>query len=137
MNEEKIVKINDIEISKSTGFKNLQFETSRYSDGLNTIRGFGDMLNEQNLNNIDTVSIDFILNDYELKDLAYIYCLFKANGILPVENEYLLKKIKSTYEEGKTSEEISKDVFKKENISVDDSYLEYLEHIALNKDYAA
>lgn len=27
--------------------------------------------------------------------------------------------------------------FKKENISVDDSYLEYLEHIALNKDYAA
>ena len=117
MNEEKIVKINDIEISKSTGFKNLQFETSRYSDGLNTIRGFGDMLNEQNLNIIDTVSIDFVLNYYELRELAYIYCLFKANGILPIENEYLLKKIKSTYEEGKTSEEIKKDIFIKENIS--------------------
>ena len=94
MNEEKIVKINGIEISKSTGFKNLQFETSRYSDGLNTIRGFGSMLNEQNLSVVDTVSIDFVLNYYELEELAHIYNLFKANGILPIENEYLLNKIK-------------------------------------------
>lgn len=120
MKEEKIVKINGIEVSKSTGFKNLQFETSRYSDGLNTIRGFGSILNEQNLNTIDTVSMDFILNYYELNNLAYIYNLFKANGVLPIESEYLLKKIKSTYTKGKTKEEINKnknDLYLKDDIS--------------------
>lgn len=116
MNEEKIVKINNIQISK-TGFKNLQFETSRTSERLEILRGFGGLMKEKNLNIIDTVSMDFVLNYYELKELAYIYCLFKANGILPIENEYFLKKIKSTYEKGKSEEEITKDPFIKENIS--------------------
>lgn len=114
--KEREVKINGIQISK-TGFKNLQFEAARYSDGLDTIRGFGKVLNEQNLTTIDTVSMDFVLNHYELKELANIYCLFKANGILPIENEYLLNKIKSTYEKGKTDEEIKKDVFIKKDIT--------------------
>lgn len=132
MNEEKIVKINGIKIS-DTGFKNLQFETSRYSDGLNTIRGFGDMLNEQNLTSIDTVSIDFVLNYYELRELAYVYCLFKSNGILPIENEYLLKKIRSTYEKGKNSEEIKKDVFIKKDISHLICFLQRLSVTSLEK----
>lgn len=132
MSEEKIVKINGIQISK-TGFKNLQFETSRTSDRLETIRGFGGLMRERNLNVIDTVSMDFVLNYYELKELAYIYCLFKANGILPLENEYFLKKIKSTYEEGKTEEEIRKDPFIKENVSHLICFLEKLSLTSIDR----
>lgn len=136
MNEEKIVKINGIEISKSTGFKNLQFETSRYSDGLNTIRGFGSMLNESNLNVVDTVSIDFVLNYYELEELAHVYNLFKANGILPIENEYLLKKIKSTYTKGKFDQDKDygkNDYYLKSNISHFICFLQRLSITSLEK----
>lgn len=116
MHEEKIVEINGIKIS-NTGFKNLQFETTRTSDKIHTIRGFGGTMREENLNIIDTVSMDFILNYYELENLAFIYCLFKANGILPIKNDYLLDKIKSSYQRGKTEEEIKKDGFLKKDIT--------------------
>lgn len=96
---ERIIKFNGIQLSK-TGFKDLKFETSRYSDSLNTIRGFGAQMNESNLSVVDTISVDFILKTDELADLAYIYCMFKAIGVLPIENEYLINKVSDTLSRG-------------------------------------
>lgn len=96
---ERIIKFNGIQLSK-TGFKDLKFETSRYSDSLNTIRGFGAQMNESNLSVVDTISVDFILKTDELADLAYIYCMFKAIGVLPIENEYLINKVSDTLSGG-------------------------------------
>lgn len=101
--EERIIKFNGVQLSK-TGFKDLRFETSRFSDSLNTIRGFGSQMNESNLSVVDTISVDFILKTDELKDLAFIYSMFKAIGILPVENEYLIKKISDTLSGGNSTE---------------------------------
>lgn len=100
--KERIIKFNGVQLSK-TGFKDLRFETSRYSDSLNTIRGFGAQMNESNLSVVDTISIDFILKTDELSDLAYIYCMFKAIGVLPIENEYLIEKVADTLSEGNTT----------------------------------
>ena len=93
---EKLVKFNGIPLSPKTGFRNIIFDTSRYSTGVSTIRGFGETLAEQNLSNIETVNIHFVLKAEELANLAYIYSLFRALGALAVENEYLLKKLGSS-----------------------------------------
>ena len=116
MSEERKVKINGIPISNA-GFTNLQFETSKSSNSVNTIRGFGSLFKEENLNIIQTISIDFDLKVNELKNLAYIYTLFKACGILPIENEYLLNKVGSTYTQSKNKKQLEKDDFSKSNIS--------------------
>lgn len=116
MSEERKVKINGIPISNA-GFTNLQFETSKSSNSVNTIRGFGSLFKEENLNIIQTVSMDFDLKSNELENLAYIYTLFKACGILPIENEYLLNKVGSTYTQSKNKKQLEKDDFSKSNIS--------------------
>lgn len=100
--EERIVKFNGIALSNS-GFKDLKFETSRYSDSLNTIRGFGAQMNESNLSVVDTISIDFILKTDELNNLAIIYNMFKAIGVLPIENYYLTEKISDTLSGGNST----------------------------------
>ena len=105
---EKIVKINNIEISK-TGFTNLQFETSKSSNSLNSIRGFGSIFKDENLNVIQTISMEFNLKADELRNLALIYSMFKACGILPIENEYLLKKISGSYNFTKNLKDQKKD----------------------------
>lgn len=99
LHREKIIKFNGIQLS-NTGFKDLKFETSRYSDSLNTIRGFGTQMNESNLSVVETISVDFILKTNELRELAIIYNMFKAIGVLPIENDYLIKKIADTLSGG-------------------------------------
>lgn len=92
---EKYVKINGIQISNN-GFKNLSFETSKFSNSISAIRGFGTTLDENNLNIIDTLSLEFYVDVRELDNFAYIYSLFKAYGALPIENDYILNKLKSS-----------------------------------------
>lgn len=91
---ERIVTIAGIPVSATTGFKNLIFETSRYAQGVETIRGFGETLDERQLNSIENMQVEFILKTDELFNLAYIYCLFRAHGALPLENKYILNKLK-------------------------------------------
>ncbi|KYL05345.1 peptidoglycan DD-metalloendopeptidase family protein [Fusobacterium necrophorum] len=99
---ERIVTIAGIPVSATTGFKNLIFETSRYAQGVATIRGFGETLDERQLNSIENMQVEFILKTDELFNLAYIYCLFRAHGALPLENKYILQKLKTTITGGKT-----------------------------------
>ncbi|EHO19557.1 hypothetical protein HMPREF9466_01488 [Fusobacterium necrophorum subsp. funduliforme 1_1_36S] len=57
------------------------------------------------------MQVEFILKTDELFNLAYIYCLFRAHGALPLENKYILNKLKTTITSGKTMqtpEEIKK-----------------------------
>lgn len=93
--EEQLVTINGIQVSHN-GFKNLDFETSKFSDSFMAIRGFGTSLNEGNLNTIDTLSLEFFIDVSELKEFAYVYSLFKAFGALPIKNKYILDKLKSS-----------------------------------------
>lgn len=93
MNEKQVI-INGINVS-SIGFKNLRFETAKYSDGIETIRGFGSQLKQSNLMKIDTISLEFIIDNNELYNIAKIYTYFKVFGILPVQNEYILEKLKT------------------------------------------
>lgn len=87
------VYIADINIGE---FKELNFETARFSDGENAIRGFGYTLNDRNLNIIDTFEITFVVDYPELENLLYVYHSFKAFGALPLKNEYIMKKIKTS-----------------------------------------
>lgn len=93
--EEKYMKINGITMGKN-GFKSLTFETSKYSGSFSASRGFGIFFNEKNLNQIDVFNVEFVVTKDELEDFAYVYAQFKAFGVLPIENEYILNKIKST-----------------------------------------
>lgn len=93
--EEKYMKINGITMGKN-GFKSLTFETSKYSGSFSASRGFGIFFNEKNLNQIDVFNVEFVITKDELEDFAYVYAQFKAFGVLPIENEYILNKIKST-----------------------------------------
>jgi len=102
---EKLVKFNGIPLSK-TGFRNIIFDTSRYAKGLDSIRGFGETMSEMNLSNIETINIHFVLKTDELSELAYIYSLFRTQGVLPVENEYLMDKISSSLKNSLTEERL-------------------------------
>jgi len=102
---EKLVKFNGISISK-TGFRNIIFDTSRYAKGLDSIRGFGETMSEMNLSNIETINIHFVLKTDELSELAYIYSLFRTQGVLPIENEYLMDKISSSLKNSLTEERL-------------------------------
>lgn len=93
--EEQLVTINGIPISKN-GFKNLNFETSKFSDSFMAIRGFGTNFNEKNLNTIDTLSLEFFVDVSELREFAYVFSLFKAFGALPIKNKYILDKLKNS-----------------------------------------
>lgn len=122
---ERIVTIAGIPVSPTTGFKNLIFETSRYASGVNTIRGFGETLDERQLSSIENMEIDFVLKTDELYNLAYIYTLFRAHGALPLSNEYILNKLKTTITGGvqnfDTESEIKK--AKRLNIKTNVKYL--------------
>ena len=102
---EKLVKFNGIPLSK-TGFRNIIFDTSRYAKGLDSIRGFGETMSEMNLSNIETINIHFVLKTDELSELAYIYSLFRTQGVLPVENDYLMDKISSSLKNSLTEERL-------------------------------
>ena len=93
--EEKHVIVNGKNISKN-GFKNLSFETSKYSGSFSASRGFGTFLNESNLSQVDVFNIEFIITKDELPLFAKMYAEFRAFGVLPIENEYILNKIKNT-----------------------------------------
>ena len=53
---EKLIKFNGIPLSPKTGIRNIIFDTSRYSAGMEAIRGFGTVMSESNLANIETVN---------------------------------------------------------------------------------
>jgi murein DD-endopeptidase MepM/ murein hydrolase activator NlpD/GH24 family phage-related lysozyme (muramidase) len=93
---EKLIKFNGIPLSPKTGIRNIIFDTSRYSAGMEAIRGFGTVMSESNLANIETVNLHFVLRTEELANLAYIYSLFRTLGVLVVENDYLLDKLGSS-----------------------------------------
>lgn len=93
---EKLIKFNGIPLSPKTGIRNIIFDTSRYSAGMESIRGFGTVMSESNLANIETVNLHFVLKTEELANLAYIYSLFRTLGVLVVENDYLLDKLSSS-----------------------------------------
>lgn len=93
---EKLIKFNGIPLSPKTGIRNIIFDTSRYSAGMEAIRGFGTVMSESNLANIETVNLHFVLKTEELANLAYIYSLFRVLGVLVVENDYLLDKLGSS-----------------------------------------
>lgn len=93
---EKLIKFNGIPLSPKTGIRNIIFDTSRYSAGMEAIRGFGTVMSESNLANIETVNLHFVLKTEELANLAYIYSLFRTLGVLVVENDYLLDKLGSS-----------------------------------------
>lgn len=93
---EKLIKFNGIPLSPKTGIRNIIFDTSRYSAGMEAIRGFGTVMSESNLANIETVNLHFVLRTEELANLAYIYSLFRILGVLVVENDYLLDKLGSS-----------------------------------------
>lgn len=109
--EEKYIKINGITMGKN-GFKSLTFETSKYSGSFSASRGFGIFFNEKNLNQIDVFNVEFIVTKDELEEFAYVHAQFKAFGVLPIENEYILNKIKSTlaYEKSLLNLENSKNL---------------------------
>jgi len=93
---EKLIKFNGIPLSPKTGIRNIIFDTSRYSAGMEAIRGFGTVMSESNLANIETVNLHFVLRTEELANLVYIYSLFRTLGVLVVENDYLLDKLGSS-----------------------------------------
>ena len=93
--KEEYIYINNIKISNN-GFKNLTFETSKFSNSVTAIRGFGSSLDEKNLNTIDTINVEFIINADELYNIALVYSMFKALGALPLKNKYIIDKIKSS-----------------------------------------
>ena len=93
--KEELVKINGILVSKN-GFKNLTFETSKFSNMVTPLRGFGSSLDENNLNVIDTLNLEFYVDAEELRNIAFIYTQFRVLGALPIENEYILKKVKDS-----------------------------------------
>lgn len=105
LREERFCYFNGIKVSKN-GFKNLTFETSKFSDSFSTIRGFGSHLNEKNLSIVDTFSLEFYIDYKELKEFAIVYNMFKAFGVLTLENEYVLDKIASTLSHHKIVKEL-------------------------------
>ncbi|MGL5768157.1 MAG: M23 family metallopeptidase [Sarcina sp.] len=105
LGKERYVYLNNKKIGNN-GFKNLSFETSRFSDSYSSIRGFGSHLNEKNLNIIDAFSIEFYLDYKELADVAETYMLFKALGVLKLENEYILEKISSSLSHNRAVQEV-------------------------------
>ncbi|MGL5719158.1 M23 family metallopeptidase [Cetobacterium sp.] len=111
-NDEKYMTINEIRMGKN-GFKSLSFETSKYSGSFSASRGFGSFYNEKNLNQIDIFNVEFVITKDELKDFALVYAQFKAFGVLPILNEYILNKIKSTLAYEKSLLNLSKEDFEK------------------------
>ncbi|MGL4998587.1 MAG: M23 family metallopeptidase [Cetobacterium sp.] len=95
LRDEKLVMINGKSISRN-GFKNLTFETSRYSGSFDAARGFGSVADVRNLSQIDQFNIDFLITADEIKGFARMLAEFKALGVLPLKNEYILNKIKGT-----------------------------------------
>lgn len=127
--EEQYININGKQISKN-GFKNLNFETSRFSDSLTAIRGFGSSSNESNLSIIDTFNLDFIITCEELQSFAEMYAEFKVFGALPLENKYILDKIKSSLTSEKILTEV-KETNKKQFDKEVSHMLVFLERLAV------
>lgn len=93
--KEELVYLNNIKVSEN-GFKNLTFETSKFSNSNSAIRGFGSSLDENNLNTVDTINLEFLIDASELSNIALIYTMFKALGALPLTNRYIQEKIKGS-----------------------------------------
>lgn len=108
LREERFFYLSGMRLSRN-GFKNLTFETSRFSDSFSTIRGFGSHLNDKNLSVVDTFSVEFYIDYKELKEFALAYNLFKAFGALPLENKYILEKISSSLSHQKMVKELLED----------------------------
>ncbi|MGL6100212.1 MAG: hypothetical protein ACRC0G_11390, partial [Fusobacteriaceae bacterium] len=103
--KERFVYLNGIRLGDN-GFKNLSFETSRFSDSFSSIRGFGSHLNERNLSIVDAFSIEFYVDYQELAPFAETYCLFKALGVLKLDNEFILDKVASSLSHNKAVQEV-------------------------------
>lgn len=105
LGRERYVYLNNIKVGNN-GFKNLSFETSRFSDSYSSIRGFGSHLNERNLSIIDAFSVEFYMDYKELASVAEVYVLFKALGVLKLDNEYILDKIASSLSHNRAVQEV-------------------------------
>ena len=105
LNKERFVYFNNKKLGRN-GFKNLSFDTSRFSDSYSSIRGFGSHLNERNLSIIDSFSIEFYMDYKELASVAETYALFKALGVLKLDNQYILEKISSSLSHNRAVQEV-------------------------------
>ncbi|MGL6101328.1 MAG: hypothetical protein ACRC0G_17115, partial [Fusobacteriaceae bacterium] len=117
--KERFVYFNGVRLGNN-GFKNLSFETSRFSDSFSSIRGFGSHLNEKNLSIVDAFSIEFFVDYKELASIAETYVLFKALGVLKLDNEYILDKVASSLSHEKAIQEVLINYENKDGKSKDD-----------------
>ncbi|MGL5712413.1 MAG: M23 family metallopeptidase [Paraclostridium sp.] len=103
--KERFVYLNNVRLGNN-GFKNLSFETSRFSDSFSSIRGFGSHLNEKNLSIVDAFSLEFYIDYKELASFAEVYIMFKTLGVLKLENKYIIDKIASSLSHQRAVKEV-------------------------------
>ena len=98
--DDKQVYIDGIQLSEG-GFENLTYDTSKFSDGIEPIRGLGRIFNDRNLSVIDRVLLEFIVDEERLKSILHVYGMYRTRVVLPLKNEMISKKLEGVIDDKK------------------------------------